>query len=159
MKTEPVVASDHLGSPSHRVGGVVIVPPGAQVQTREGLLPAEHLISGDDLVARDLGYIRLKHVSRLRQEVRTVWVQEGFLPGMAPEGGILLPSYQPVLRRDIGPETGLPAQAMASLGLAEAVGTRQLTLIQLWLPQVETIFAGGLELTTIPIGQPVSRVA
>ena len=131
-----------------------MLPPSAVVQTRDGAIPAEHLMPGDDLVARDQGYQRLTHVSRLRQEVRAVWVQDGFLPGMAPDGGVLLPAHQPVLRREIRREVPFPVQALASLGMAQDIGLRQLTLIQLWLPMADTIFAAGLELGAISVAAP-----
>ncbi len=159
MKHEPAAVSGRRRPSVKAVDGLILLPSSAVVQTREGGLPAEHLMPGDELIARGQGYVRLSHVSRLRQQVRTVWVKDGFLPDMAPTGGVLLPAHQPVLRRDVRHEMALPAQALASLGLAEEIGLRQLTLIQLWLSAVDTIYAAGLEISAIPVADRDRRVA
>lgn len=159
MKNEPAARTARSGTSAQKVGGLVILPPSAEVQTRDGLIPAEYLMPGDDLIARERGYIRLRHVSRLRQPTRAVWVRDGFLHGFAPDGGVLLPAQQPVLRRDVRENTPLPAQALASLGLAEEIGMRQLTMLQLWLPVADTVYAAGLELAAIPVVQPQHKAA
>ncbi len=151
MKKEARVRKGRVASTRYVVGGLVTVGANALVQTRDGEIPADHLMAGDDLVARDGGYLRLYHATRLRQEVRTVWVRDGFLPGMAPKGGVLLPSHQPVLRRDLRP-VPVPVAALVPLGLAEDIGVRQLTMIQLWLEGVDTVYIGGLELSVMTVG-------
>lgn len=159
MTHEPAARTARSDTSAQKVGGLVILPCSAEVQTRDGLIPAEYLMPGDDLIARERGYIRLRHVSRLRQPTRAVWVWDGFLPGLAPEGGVFLPTQQPVLRRDVRENTPLPAQALASLGLAEEIGMRQLTMLQLWLPVVDTVYAAGLELVAIPVVQRQRKAA
>ena len=55
--------------------------------------------------------------------------------------------------------TPLPTQALASLGLAEEIGMRQLTMLQLWLPVVDTVYAAGLALVAIPVVQRQRKAA
>ena len=159
MTHEPAARSARSDTSAQKVGGLVILPSSAEVQTRDGLIPAEYLMPGDDLLAREHGYTRLRHVSRLRQSTRAVWVRNGFLPGFAPEGGVLLLAQQLVLRRDVRENTPFPAQALASLGLAEEIGMRQLTMLQLWLPVVDTVYAAGLELMAIQVVQRPRKAA
>ncbi|MBO6777550.1 MAG: hypothetical protein JJ897_19070 [Marinibacterium sp.] len=74
-------------------------------------------------------------------------------------GLVILPSSAEVQTRDVRENTPFPAQALASLGLAEEIGMRQLTMLQLWLPVVDTVYAAGLELMAIQVVQRPRKAA
>ncbi|MEX0285338.1 MAG: Hint domain-containing protein [Paracoccaceae bacterium] len=158
MKNDAVAPAGRCRPDFGGVGGLVSVTQSAKVLTRDGEIPAEHLVPGDDLVARDGGYVTLKLAMRVRQQVRTIWVQDGFLNGLAPEGGVMLPAHQRVLQRDLR-TAPVPASFLVSLERAEDIGIRQLTVIQLWLEHSDTIYAAGLELPAAQVDRRLQDAA
>lgn len=144
---------------SRAQGGEVFMPPSAQVHTQAGSLPADQLLPGDNVIARGRGYARVNDVRRVRQTVSAVWVREGFLPGCAPEGGLMLPAEQPVLLVQGGFKNPVPARDLVTYGIADPVGDRSLTLIRLRLEQPDTICAGGLHLVTREAGIGLRQAA
>lgn len=158
MTSKEAAQADWISVPRAQ-GGEVYMPASAQVHTQEGALPADQLLPGDNVIARGRGYARLSDVRRMRQMVPTVWIKSGFLPGCAPEGGLMLPEEQSVLLLDNGAQVPVLARDLVDLGRAEMVGPRSLTLIRLRLEQPDTICAGGLHLITRAAGRALQQVA
>lgn len=130
----------------------LLVPPEALVQGREGAIPAQHLMPGDQVIGRDSGYITLRGVSRLRLMADLVEIDAGYLPGMTPQAPLRVSVEQGIWTRGRVVSTA----DLIAQGHAHAVGRCEVTQILLEFDHDDVVLAGGLALATARVALPLA---
>jgi hypothetical protein len=129
------------------------IPAGTVVLTADGEIPVEFLTSGDRIVTRDTGMVRLAGIARRTAVVRLILFAAGSLGHTRPDHDLILPADQAVLIRDwrASAFTGqtqalVPAGALVDGEFIRDLGPQRLCLHLLRFARPQVIYAGGMEL-------------
>lgn len=129
------------------------IPSGTIVLTLQGEMPVEYIESGDRIITRNSGAVRLIRRETRRVSVPVVRILAGSLGDTRPESDTMLPAAQAVLLRDWRAKAmfGQP-QAVAAAGalvddeFITDLGLREMVLHHLVFDRDQVVYAGGLEL-------------
>lgn len=131
---------------------------GTVILSQDGEMPVEYLCPGDRIIARDSGLVPLRGISRERRAVRGIFFAAGSLGHTRPDHNLILPESHPVLLRDwraramFGKEQCLvAASALVDGEFVRDLGEIELVLHRLHFDSAHVIYAGGLELGTVPL--------
>ncbi|MEX0318433.1 MAG: Hint domain-containing protein [Ruegeria sp.] len=127
--------------------------PGTLLLTQDGELPVEYLSKGDRIITRNAGLVRIAGIGHGKQRVRAIRFAAGSSGDTRPESDLTLPAGQQVLVRDwraqamFGRKQALVrADALVDGMFVRDLGTRDLSLFQLYFDASHILYAGGFEL-------------
>ena len=142
------------------------LPVGTPILTADGCLPVEFLSPGDRIVTRNGGMTTLDSIHAVTRPTRLLEIAPGALGEVVPEAHLYLPAEQPVLLRDWRAENlygQSQAMAAASMLIGQAgvtdLGERTCILFRLEFASARIVYAGGLELCSMPMINAPLRVA
>ena len=143
------------------------LPVGLNINTRDGVLPVEHLSAGDHIVTRNGGMTELLGIHATTQSTRGVTFTAGCFGEDTPHDDLVLPSDQPVLIRGWRARMLFgQAQAMCAAGhlvdgeFIRDAGPRRFVLFRLEFDRPRVIYGNGIELGSEPqISRPNRAVA
>lgn len=126
---------------------------GTPIITADGLIPVEHLTTGDRVVTRDGGIQKVSWIDAIYATTAAVQISPGALGHGRPETRLTLPEGQRLLIRGWrakalygGPVVGVPAWRLAEGQFIRRVGPRSLRLFCVGFERQHTVYAGGLEM-------------
>ncbi len=142
------------------------LPVGTPIMTADGLLPVEFLSPGDRIITRNGGMTPLDAIQAVTRPTRLLQIAPGALGDAVPEADVRLPADQPVLLRDWRAETLYgQAQAMAAASVligydgVTDLGEQTCILFRLEFASARILYAGGLEVCSVPMINAPLRVA
>lgn len=145
------------------LGGIL---SGTVIRSLDGDIPVEFLSPGDRIVTRNAGSAPLRAIDIDHVREASVAFLPRSLSDTCPEQEIVLPVSQPVLLRDwrarvmFGqPQAVTPAGTLVDHGFILDGGEREMTLYRLIFDRDQIVYAGGLELTSMPLRTRVRKVA
>ncbi|RFU12049.1 hypothetical protein DZD18_14070 [Rhodobacteraceae bacterium W635] len=150
--TDPFATAPQAGV--HVLHGLgAALPPGTEILTLAGALPAEALYPGERVITRDAGAQPLLEITRhtVAADMRFIHVSRDALGGK-PTRDLLLPATQPVLLRDWRAQAmfGTPSARVALSRLVDGEhlrwsDARPAALLSLRFRREHVIYADGLE--------------